>query len=72
MACGPPIALNTSGMVMNGPTPIMSIMLSAVALPSPIPRIKPVELESFCERDCIFSVRSVTVTAAMEEATSCR
>src|SRR5277367_2012916 len=30
-----------SGMVMNGPTPIMSIMLSAVALPSPIPRMRP-------------------------------
>src|SRR5580704_6157751 len=44
MACGPPIALTTSGMVMNGPTPIMSIMLSAVALPSPIPRMRPGEL----------------------------
>src|SRR3984957_21202231 len=32
-----------SGMVMNGPTPIMSIMLSAVALPSPIPRMRPGE-----------------------------
>jgi hypothetical protein len=31
---------------MNGPTPIMSIMLSAVALPSPIPRIRPGELLS--------------------------
>ena len=47
MACGPPIALNTSGMVMNGPTPIMSIMLSAVALPRPMPRIRPGELDSF-------------------------
>ena len=25
---------------MNGPTPIMSIMLSAVALPRPIPRMR--------------------------------
>jgi hypothetical protein len=32
-------------MVMNGPTPIMSIMLSAVALPKPISRIRPEELE---------------------------
>src|SRR5208337_2843951 len=34
------MALTTSGMVMNGPTPIMSIMFSAVALPSPIPRMR--------------------------------
>src|SRR5258707_5954676 len=27
-------------MVMNGPTPIMSIMFSAVALPRPMPRIR--------------------------------
>src|SRR5580658_1820235 len=39
IACGPPIALTIRGRVMNGPTPIMSIMFSAVALPSPIPRI---------------------------------
>jgi hypothetical protein len=26
-------------MVMNGPTPIMSIMFSAVAVPRPMPRI---------------------------------
>src|SRR3954468_3327318 len=31
MACGPPIAPTTSGKVMNGPTPIMSIMFSTVA-----------------------------------------
>ena len=40
MACGPPIALTISGMVMNGPTPIMSIMFRAVAPPNPTPRIK--------------------------------
>src|ERR1035437_2651420 len=39
MACGPPAALTISGMVMNGPTPIMSIMLSVVAPASPTPRI---------------------------------
>src|SRR5271170_906553 len=39
-ACGPPIALTTNGMVMNGPTPIMSIMFSAVADHSPIPRMR--------------------------------
>src|SRR5277367_1333908 len=39
IACGPPIALMIKGMVMNGPTPIMSIMFSAVAPPRPIPRI---------------------------------
>ena len=33
IACGPPSALMISGMVMNGPTPIMSIMFSVVALP---------------------------------------
>ncbi len=40
MACGPPMALTISGMVMNGPTPIMSIMFSAVALQTPMPRIR--------------------------------
>src|SRR5271165_547998 len=39
MACGPPAALTISGMVMNGPTPIMSIMLSVVAPAKPTPRI---------------------------------
>src|SRR5271167_359885 len=39
MACGPPAALTISGMVMNGPTPIMSIMLSVVAPVRPTPRI---------------------------------
>ena len=42
-------------MVMNGPTPIMSIMLSAVALPRPIPRIRLGEPELVCEGDCISS-----------------
>ncbi len=28
-----------SGMVINGPTPIMSVMLSAVACASPMPRV---------------------------------
>src|SRR5579872_3849269 len=41
MACGPPIALTISGIVMNGPTPTISIMLSAAALPNPMPRISP-------------------------------
>src|SRR3954465_5886550 len=31
MACGPPSADMRSGIVMNGPTPIMFVMLSAVA-----------------------------------------
>src|SRR5271167_2610105 len=39
MACGPPAALTISGMVINGPTPIMSIMFSVVAPVSPTPRI---------------------------------
>src|ERR1035441_3015074 len=39
MACGPPAALTISGIVMNGPTPIMSIMFSVVAPASPTPRI---------------------------------
>ena len=33
------MAPTISGMVMNGPTPIMSIMFSAVAVPNPIPRM---------------------------------
>ena len=39
MACGPAMALMISGMVMNGPTPIMSIMFKAVASRRPTPRI---------------------------------
>src|SRR5271165_1313053 len=39
MAWGPPAALTIRGMVMNGPTPIMSIMFSVVALAKPMPRI---------------------------------
>src|SRR5882757_8876309 len=31
MACGPPMAPTTNGKVMNGPTPIISIMLRTVA-----------------------------------------
>src|SRR6185369_7496321 len=39
MACGPPAALIISGIVMNGPTPIMSIMFRVVACHRPTPRI---------------------------------
>ena len=46
MACGPPMAPTISGMVMNGPTPIMSIMFSAVALLTPIPRMRAGEEEA--------------------------
>jgi len=35
MACGPPSADMSSGIVMNGPAPIMLVMLSAVAGSSP-------------------------------------
>ena len=35
MACGPPSAVISSGIVMNGPMPIMLIMLSAVACSRP-------------------------------------
>src|SRR6185295_20185646 len=35
IACGPPSAVISSGIVMNGPTPIMLIMLSAVAWTRP-------------------------------------
>src|SRR5437762_5524763 len=41
MACGPPIAPTIRGMVMNGPTPIMSIMLRAVALVRVSSRARP-------------------------------
>ena len=34
------MALTINGMVMNGPTPIMSIMFRAVALETPMPRIR--------------------------------
>ncbi len=35
MHCGPPIDAMISGIVMNGPTPTMLLMLSAVACSSP-------------------------------------
>jgi len=38
-------------MVMNGPTPIMSIMFSAVADPSPIPRMRLGDPAPGCEED---------------------
>ena len=40
IACGPCIVATISGMVTNGPTPIMSIMFSAVACHSPMPRTR--------------------------------
>src|SRR5437764_4528414 len=40
MACGPPIASTMSGMVMKGPTPIISVMFSAIALPRVTPRMR--------------------------------
>src|SRR5207248_8897027 len=41
MACGPPMAPTMRGMVMKGPTPIMSIMLRAVALVRVSSRARP-------------------------------
>ena len=41
MHCGPPIAAMISGIVMNGPTPTMLLMLSAVACTRPRLRIRP-------------------------------
>src|ERR1700727_2208140 len=46
-------------MVMNGPTPIMSIMLSAVALHRPIPRMRVGELAMFSEEYGILGSRSL-------------
>jgi len=45
------MALTTSGMVMNGPTPIMSIMFSEVADHNPIPRMRSAEAAPSCEED---------------------
>ena len=42
-ACGPPIAATMIGIVMNGPTPIMSFILTVTAPARPTPRIKPCE-----------------------------
>src|SRR5262245_48731076 len=36
-ACGPPMSATMSGNVMNGPMPIMLLMLSAAACGSPMP-----------------------------------
>src|SRR5215203_3023888 len=38
MMCGPPIAVTMNGMVKNGPTPTMPMMLVAVACSRPMPR----------------------------------
>lgn len=38
MHCGPPIDAMISGIVMNGPTPTMLLMLRAVACTRPNPR----------------------------------
>src|SRR5437763_4622449 len=40
MACGPFILLSRSGIVMNGPTPIISSMLAEVAPSRPMPRTR--------------------------------
>src|SRR5216117_2920012 len=45
MHCGPPIAAMISGIVMNGPTPTMLLMLSAVA--SSVPKLRTRPLSSF-------------------------
>src|SRR2546430_183783 len=71
IACGPPIALTISGMVMNGPTPIMSIMLSAVALPRPIPRIRPGELEADSDEDPIVVETLLATSSHHADAASC-
>jgi hypothetical protein len=40
IACGPPSAVMSSGIVMKGPTPIMFVMLRAVACSMPKRRAK--------------------------------
>src|SRR5579862_2645655 len=64
IAWGPPIALTINGIVMNGPTPIMSIMFSAVALLSPTPRIRRGSLESGCDGGSIKRVAGSKVLVA--------
>src|SRR5215510_15097373 len=46
IACGPPSAVISSGIVMNGPIPIMLIMLSAVAWSRPKRRVRDGEVTS--------------------------
>ena len=46
IACGPPSAVISSGIVMNGPIPIMLIMLSAVAWSRPNRRVRGGEVTS--------------------------
>src|SRR3984893_9611354 len=41
MHCGPPMEAMMSGMVMNGPTPTMLLMLSAMACTKPNARTRP-------------------------------
>src|SRR3974390_2129797 len=63
MACGPPAALTMSGMVMNGPTPIMSIMFSVVAPARPTPRIS--------SGGCDASLRLMTHAEQVHVETNC-
>ena len=53
------------GMVMNGPTPIMSIMFSAVALLTPIPRIRDVEASLVAGRWSLAKAMSFTGEIAL-------
>src|ERR1700751_4208455 len=48
------MAATTSGMVMNGPTPIMSIILRLVALHRPMPRMRVGEALTDSCAGCIF------------------
>src|SRR5689334_5326571 len=50
IACGPFILASRIGIVMNGPTPIISSMLAAVAPAKPMPRTRCGDSDG---RDCI-------------------
>src|SRR5579864_1724591 len=69
-ACGPPIAAMTSGMVMNGPTPIMSIMFIAVALHRPMPRMRVGDVDDVCAGEFIFA-ETLLATSSDHEEESC-
>src|SRR6516165_3175920 len=58
MHCGPPMEAMINGMVMNGPTPTMLLMLSAVAWRSPKPRTSPC---SSVDRLRVFSKFSASI-----------
>src|SRR2546427_10076088 len=66
--CGPPIALSMNGMVRNGPTPIITRMLAAIAWSRPRPRSR--WIDSVVVEARVMTLRSDSRTLTAEHAES--